>query len=281
MHAAALVLPAGAALADGAPSATATPADCGGVELAFTNPTDWAWTFDYRVDGEEPSAPVEPELDGLTIEEGPLAGQPFGPLYQTVDVPAGGSETVPVEFEDGSGGHTVEYRLVRGPEQHMFLDWQSVTVSACEAEEEPPGDGDDGQDGEQPGGGDGGGDGDFQDLDCSDFATQEEAQAVLEQDASDPHDLDRDGDGVACETLPGGGTGDGDGDGDSDGDGDDKPTPADGGQDDGDTDAAGGSLPVTGAALGGLVTAAAVAVGGGGAAMYFSRRRKAAAGSDE
>jgi Domain of unknown function (DUF4352)/Excalibur calcium-binding domain len=39
-------------------------------------------------------------------------------------------------------------------------------------------------------------------LDCDDFATQEEAQRVLEQDRSDPNYLDSDGDGVACESLP-------------------------------------------------------------------------------
>lgn len=41
-----------------------------------------------------------------------------------------------------------------------------------------------------------------QDLDCSNFATQEEAQAVLDSDPSDPHRLDADGDGIACESLP-------------------------------------------------------------------------------
>ncbi len=40
------------------------------------------------------------------------------------------------------------------------------------------------------------------DLDCSDFATQAEAQAVLDADPSDPHGLDREGDGVPCESLP-------------------------------------------------------------------------------
>lgn len=43
------------------------------------------------------------------------------------------------------------------------------------------------------------------DLDCSDFATQEEAQAVLNADPSDPNGLDAEGDGIACETLPSGG----------------------------------------------------------------------------
>jgi micrococcal nuclease len=38
-------------------------------------------------------------------------------------------------------------------------------------------------------------------LDCASFATHEEAQRVLDQDPSDPHYLDGDGDGVACEDL--------------------------------------------------------------------------------
>lgn len=40
------------------------------------------------------------------------------------------------------------------------------------------------------------------DKDCSDFATQEEAQAFFEANGGpqqDPHRLDKDGDGVACE----------------------------------------------------------------------------------
>jgi len=38
-------------------------------------------------------------------------------------------------------------------------------------------------------------------LNCSDFASHEAAQAVLEADRSDPHGLDQDRDGVACERL--------------------------------------------------------------------------------
>lgn len=40
------------------------------------------------------------------------------------------------------------------------------------------------------------------DLDCADFATQEEAQEVLEQDPSDPNGLDGEDDRIACESLP-------------------------------------------------------------------------------
>jgi hypothetical protein len=42
------------------------------------------------------------------------------------------------------------------------------------------------------------------DLNCSSFATQEEAQAELNRDPSDPNNLDADNDGIACEELPSG-----------------------------------------------------------------------------
>jgi hypothetical protein len=45
-----------------------------------------------------------------------------------------------------------------------------------------------------------------EDLNCADFATQEEAQAEYDADPSDPHTLDGiDNDGIACESLPSGG----------------------------------------------------------------------------
>jgi hypothetical protein len=53
-------------------------------------------------------------------------------------------------------------------------------------------------------------------YDCSDFATQEEAQAVYDQDTSDPYGLDEDDpspdDGIACEALPSGASSTDDGD---------------------------------------------------------------------
>lgn len=42
-----------------------------------------------------------------------------------------------------------------------------------------------------------------QDMDCSDFTYQEDAQAVYDADPSDPNGLDGDdNDGIACESLP-------------------------------------------------------------------------------
>jgi hypothetical protein len=49
------------------------------------------------------------------------------------------------------------------------------------------------------------------DLNCDDFSTQQEAQAVYDKDRSDPNGLDRDNDGIACETLPSGGSSSGHG----------------------------------------------------------------------
>ena len=44
-----------------------------------------------------------------------------------------------------------------------------------------------------------------EDRDCSDFSTQPEAQRFFERhQPGDPHGLDGDGDGQACESLPGG-----------------------------------------------------------------------------
>jgi len=41
------------------------------------------------------------------------------------------------------------------------------------------------------------------DRDCSDFSTHADAQTFFNSEgAGDPHGLDRDGDGTACETLP-------------------------------------------------------------------------------
>ncbi len=44
-----------------------------------------------------------------------------------------------------------------------------------------------------------------EDLDCDDFSSQEQAQGVYDSDPSDPNGLDREGDGIACETSGGSG----------------------------------------------------------------------------
>jgi hypothetical protein len=39
------------------------------------------------------------------------------------------------------------------------------------------------------------------DCDCSDFSSQQQAQRILEAFSGDPHRLDGDGNGIACESL--------------------------------------------------------------------------------
>lgn len=82
-----------------------------------------------------------------------------------------------------------------------FWNFERLTVRTT-TEAEPSGDG-----GGVSGGGDGGNsdippppaDGDYN---CSDFDTHDQAQEVYERDTSDPHGLDGDDDGIACESLP-------------------------------------------------------------------------------
>jgi hypothetical protein len=62
------------------------------------------------------------------------------------------------------------------------------------------------------------------DLNCEDFDSQDEAQAELDRDPSDPNNLDADNDGLACETYP------------YENSGDDNGTPVDGQYDDGGGD---------------------------------------------
>lgn len=132
-----LLVPAGPAQAEtAAPSVTATETACG-VDLTFDNPTRWRFSFDYRVDGEQPSAPVEPELIGLTIKEGPRAGQEFLPRYQVVTVEPGETKTVDVRF-DAAGEHTVTYWLNRGPEQKLFLADATAELDVPETCEPTP-----------------------------------------------------------------------------------------------------------------------------------------------
>lgn len=129
----------------GYPDVTASPTDtCGEIELTFINPTPWLFVFDVRVDGEEAINPsVAP---GVEIEEGPLAGQEFGPRWRLITVDGRDDEHEVTEtFEFTS---SVEVRLAEGGEQKLFFDWKTVDVSKvqpCPTDE----DGEDGRDSEE------------------------------------------------------------------------------------------------------------------------------------
>lgn len=88
------------------------------------------------------------------------------------------------------------------------------------------------------------------DLDCADFGTQADAQAVYDADPSDPHGLDADDDGVACETLPDGSA-----------------------EDEEDTGGA-GELPVTGISAGLIGLGAVVLLAAGGGLYLVARKRR-------
>ena len=77
---------------------------------------------------------------------------------------------------------------------------EDSSEDAADETEDDSGTEDETDDGGDSGNGDDG-TGSGSDLDCEDFDTQEEAQEVYEQDPSDPHRLDDDDDGVACEAL--------------------------------------------------------------------------------
>ena len=81
------------------------------------------------------------------------------------------------------------------------------------------------------------------DLNCDDFGSQAEAQSVFNQNPSDPHGLDGDNDGIACEELRGGGAGA------------DSPNPPVGGVDTGGGGLSHSVLPLGQIGLGGLVIA--------------------------
>lgn len=103
---------------------------CGQIDMTFTNPTRWFFSFDYRVDDED----GQPDAySTMTIANGPWAGWLFGDRYNIVDVLAGQTENRTVTFDEDSGDHTVAYRLWRGAENDYYLDWVSREVeSDCE-----------------------------------------------------------------------------------------------------------------------------------------------------
>lgn len=119
------------------PNVATLHTECG-ADLTFANPTGWMFSFDYRIDNEQPTADVEPELADLLIKEGPLKGEPFGPRYQVVTLEAGETATETITFTPGP--HTVAYQLRRGAEQLMYLDWIELEFdipAICKVEPTP------------------------------------------------------------------------------------------------------------------------------------------------
>lgn len=206
---------------------------CGTATITYDNPTDWTFWGDYRV-GDE--AGEGDDATGIVVAEGPLAGQEFGNVYHLTEIGPGGTEQVEVSVPEDAHGGSVDVTawINRGPEQHSFAAHVTVTVDTdCEEPSttappssdptQPPStdpvDPSDPSDPpvsstvtQPPGSGTSTATAPpAEELDCTDFANHADAQAALDGDTSDPHWLDGDKDGVACEDLiVGGGSGAGD-----------------------------------------------------------------------
>ena len=93
------------------------------------------------------------------------------------------------------------------------------------------------------------------DRDCPDFASQAEAQAAYDAVPGDPERLDRDGDGIACETEDSGETG---------------------GSTTTNEATASGELPFTGPRENAIIAATGTAAVGLGIVMVYAGRRRTA-----
>lgn len=123
----------------GVTTTTITPGDeCGTATITWTNPTPWEFTGDYKLVGEGGGTPDE--MTGQTIAEGPLAGKPFGKLYDPQPVPANGdqvSKTLTFEEDAHDGKVKVMAWVKRGPEQMSFSAGEARVDTDCEAPVEP------------------------------------------------------------------------------------------------------------------------------------------------
>ena len=94
-----------------------------GDEITFelVNPRSFPAYFDYQVDGE---AGTTYGFSTDIIPSGPLAGQPFGDIYNSNTVSANSTSTITV-----SGTSEIRIGIHFGPEQDDYLDWATFTAS--------------------------------------------------------------------------------------------------------------------------------------------------------
>jgi len=89
--------------------------ECGVVTLTFTNPTEFAFAGDYRVDDEAAS---HVDYYGL------------GDFYQIVNMPKNSTKTVTIPFDEDTGTHTVSYRIGLGAESDWYIGWKTLEVES-------------------------------------------------------------------------------------------------------------------------------------------------------
>lgn len=107
---------------------------CGQIDMIFNNPTPWFFSFDYRIDGE---AGHDDAYTNMVIANGLFAGELFGQRFNEVDVVTNTSQSKTVTFPEDSGTHSVSYRLFRGAENDLYLNWENKEIgSDCETSEE-------------------------------------------------------------------------------------------------------------------------------------------------
>lgn len=84
--------------------------------IEFVNPTNFAFSWDYKVDGKPEG--TDDDWTGQIIGEGELAGQDFGQRYGKVTIIGQGTKTMTFTAMD-----EVRIRLARGAEQNWYFDW--------------------------------------------------------------------------------------------------------------------------------------------------------------
>lgn len=99
-----------------------------------------------------------------------------------------------VSTSETSGATTTEQRTNRPPREDPPSATRSPGLPSTDPEPDAGGSSD------SPSAA---GSGDSNEYNCSDFETWEEAQAILDEYPGDPNYLDGEGDGIACESLPG------------------------------------------------------------------------------
>lgn len=125
-----------------APSASATTGggkvkithtvECGEVTLTIENTTKWAFSADWK----RPDDIGTPDdYSAIVVKEGPLKDQPLGNRFNAIPVPADTTASFVIELDEDESTTSVAYRLARGPEQKLFLDWVTVEVETdCQEE---------------------------------------------------------------------------------------------------------------------------------------------------
>lgn len=95
----------------------------GTITLEFVNPTDWIYSFEYRIDGQEATTGTPHPV---------VAGDVIYPTQVCMDGRPGGTScpTEDSQLRTISAAEFVEVRLALGAESDYFFDWTRFDVGA-------------------------------------------------------------------------------------------------------------------------------------------------------